>query len=170
MRAGHLSLRPQVGQEHGKTRRNITERRIAAGRVAGADEHRRVGDPVGHLVEQLTNGRRFARLDRHHAVEHVGQQAQLNQGGGREEPKGGGGVTGRGGKSTSGGDSGDHSRHGDGVGRDAADSQPVGDRLRRFSLALRQRPPLGCITVLAHRYFPQPIRNIPATRRTIPMI
>ena len=61
------------------------EHRFTAQRVAGADQRRRVRQPIGNLIPQKTDGVGLAGLDCQHAIENVAGAAQYD-GTNRQQP------------------------------------------------------------------------------------
>lgn len=72
--------RSNIGCQHRRERRNPTQGCGPAGGVAQTDQAGDIRQAVGQLVEQLAKAGAAAALG-HHAIEHVGRQPELYQGG-----------------------------------------------------------------------------------------
>ncbi len=149
-RARALAHGADVRGHHGGQRRAEAQQGVAAGRVAQPDQRRRIGNAVGHLVEQLAHLRCRLPLDRDHAVEHVRQQPALDADRSRDpEEPGELWETGREEESDARHHPEDHARDRDPVRRESPPGHPGGHRPAELQLARGDGTAVG--RRLAHR-------------------
>jgi hypothetical protein len=119
---------PDIGGEDGEEGGDEAHFGPARDGVSQADERGGVGDAVGHIVVEFAEGGKSCRADSDHAVEHVGEEAELNEPrrGGEEQSSGERRGVGRGCEGDAGEDARDHPEHGDRVRCDSGAGQGRG--------------------------------------------